>query len=202
MGRAAVRQRITAHISAAMLVAVCVLAIPALTLEASVCHHPSAHRGRALSSCARTVLPVWSATRPGKDGRTVRSRRPVSETLGSTDASVPPPLPCDLYGTVTVDHARVPDGTSVTAWISGIQVAHSTTVTYEGESVYSVSIPGDDPDTPGTQGGVHGDTIVLRVGNLMASPTATWRGASSLRHDIIVLAAPVCLIALPLIIVT
>ena len=74
-----------------------------------------------------------------------------------------PPLPSSFYGTVKLDGANVPDGTVVSAWIRGVKYTETQTLTYLGDSVYAVRVPGDDLETPEVEGGVEGDTIILSL---------------------------------------
>jgi hypothetical protein len=88
-----------------------------------------------------------------------------------------PSLPSSFYGTVKVDGANVPAGTVVSAKINGIQYA--STIINLGDIYYSLDIPGDDPDTPGTlEGGVQGDTIAFYIGTTKATQTGTWHSGS------------------------
>ncbi len=69
-----------------------------------------------------------------------------------------PPLPSSFYGTVKLGGANVPDGTSVTAWMNGVQYASALTTTFGGNSVYSMDVRGDDP------GGNQGTIVVFHIG--------------------------------------
>ena len=51
---------------------------------------------------------------------------------------------------------------------------------YQGDTVYSLDVPGDNPDSPGTiEGGVEGDTIVFYIGTTQATKTATWHSGTN-----------------------
>ena len=91
-----------------------------------------------------------------------------------------PPQPSGFYGTVKIDGANVAAGTAVTARISGVTYATSEYLLYNGDTVYSVDVPGEDPDTAGTQGGVAGDTVVFFIGAVQASQTGTWASGTNL----------------------
>lgn len=56
------------------------------------------------------------------------------------------PMVCGFYGSVAVDGKTVADGTVVTAWIDGVQVASNATV----GSNYSVKIDGQYTAKPVT----------------------------------------------------
>jgi len=84
-----------------------------------------------------------------------------------------PVVPCMLYGTVTLDGQKIPDEMVVTAWIGDLS--------WEGQrwsdasaSYYSVTVPGDDLDTPEKDGGVPGDIITFKVDAYVADQTAPW----------------------------
>ena len=95
-----------------------------------------------------------------------------------------PPFPSSFYGTAKVDGMNVPVGAPITAFINGVQVAFSGTSLYEGETVYSLDVPGDDPTTPAIEGGVAGDTIVFLVNGQPAQQTALWQSGSNLMLDL------------------
>ena len=95
-----------------------------------------------------------------------------------------PPLPSSLYGRVAVDGVRVADGTLVEALVNNQVYAYTTTLTYEGDSAYSMDVPGDDLSTDVIEGGVEGDIIVLRVGGKLAGQTATWRSGTNQELDL------------------
>lgn len=91
-----------------------------------------------------------------------------------------PQLPSSFYGTVTVDGANAAAGTLVTAWINGVQYAQTATFTSNGSSVYTLDVPGDDPETPGlVEGGVTGNTIIFKVGGQTVPQTGTWQTGSN-----------------------
>ena len=90
-----------------------------------------------------------------------------------------PPLPSSFYGTVKVDGVNVPDGTRVQAVIAGVPYAEAATQTYQGESVYSLDIKGDDLDTQVVDGGIEGDPIVFMVGKETADQTGAWQGGTN-----------------------
>ena len=108
-------------------------------------------------------------------------------SMDLTRPSIPtmqPQPPSKFYGTVMVDGEYVSDGTVISAWISGTQYETTTTFTYEGESVYVIEVPGDDPDTPEVEGGVDGDTVAFKVGDLTANQTGTWISGSNVELDL------------------
>ncbi len=108
-------------------------------------------------------------------------------SMDLTRPSIPtmqPQPPSKFYGTVMVDGEYVSDGTVISAWISGTQYETTTTFTYEGQSVYVIEVPGDDPDTPEVEGGVDGDTVVFKINDLTADQTGTWMMGSSVQLNL------------------
>lgn len=95
-----------------------------------------------------------------------------------------PPLPSSFYGTVKMDGVNVPDGTTVTAWINGVQYASTTTTTIGSDSVYAMDVPGDDPATVPIEGGTAGATIVFHIGALTAAETGTWAEGTNVQRNI------------------
>jgi hypothetical protein len=57
---------------------------------------------------------------------------------------------------------------------------------HEGNSVYSIAVPGDDPDTLQVEGGVLGDTIVFQVDGANASETGTWQSGTNVELNLTV----------------
>lgn len=105
--------------------------------------------------------------------------------LPSTPVWALPPFPANFYGTVTMGGANVPDGTTVTAACSGTVYASTTTSTYSGDSVYTINVPGDDPDTSGTvEGCVDGETVTFTVDGQVADQTGTWHSDASVELNL------------------
>jgi len=85
-----------------------------------------------------------------------------------------PPLPSSFYGTVQQDGGNVPDGTLVEALIEGKVVAYSFSEIYQGTSVFSLDVPGDESATDKVEGGTLGQNIVFHVGGVLADQSAQW----------------------------
>jgi hypothetical protein len=97
-----------------------------------------------------------------------------------------PLLPASFYGVVRVNNANLPDGTLIEALINGVVYASTQTMTFEGNSVFTLDIPGDDPVTPVVDGGVDGDTIPFRVSGILADQTAVWRSSTNVELNLAV----------------
>jgi len=96
-----------------------------------------------------------------------------------------PPLPSSFHGTVQVNGANVPVGTTVSAWINKVKYAETTASLYAGDTVYSLVVEGDDPQTSDiVEGGRQGDTVVFCIGDHVADQTASWQSGTSVRLDL------------------
>ena len=96
-----------------------------------------------------------------------------------------PPQPSSFWGTVLLDGVNAPIGTTITAWINGVQYASTLTVDISGNTYYALDVKGDDPDTTGIiEGGNTGDTIIFHVGSLVAAQTGTWHGGTNVHLDL------------------
>ncbi|MEM7130085.1 MAG: discoidin domain-containing protein [Chloroflexota bacterium] len=101
-----------------------------------------------------------------------------------------PPLPASLYGIVTLNEADIPAGTTVSAWINGVQYAEISSAMGDGRSVFLMDVPADDPDTTAVEGGVAGDTIIFQVDGVQADQTAVWAGGTHVRLDLTATVSP------------
>lgn len=90
-----------------------------------------------------------------------------------------PPLPSSYYGLVKVNGGNVSDGTLVEALAGGKVISQAFSQTYQGNSVYSLDIPGDESGTAAIEGGVEGETISFRVGGVLATETGTWHSGTN-----------------------
>ena len=98
-----------------------------------------------------------------------------------------PPFPHTFYGTVKKDGANVPDGTVISAWIGGEQYVSTNTFTSGADSVYTLNVPGDDPETSAKEGGVNGEIISFYVGSQMAAQTAIYSSGSVTQLNVTVI---------------
>jgi len=85
-----------------------------------------------------------------------------------------PPLPSSFYGTVQQEGKNIPDGTLVEALIDGKVMAYSHSETYQGTSVFSLDVPGDESATDIIEGGTSGQRIEFRVGGMLADQSTQW----------------------------
>ena len=90
-----------------------------------------------------------------------------------------PPLPSSFYGTAKINGLNVPNGMVITAKINGVAYASAVVQIYQGNTVYSLDVPGDQSDTPAVEGGVEGDTIVFFIGATQASQTGIWHSGTN-----------------------
>ena len=110
-------------------------------------------------------------------------------------SSAPPIHPSSFYGTVTLNGSYVADGTSISAWIDGIQYADTSTVTFEGKSVYTIEIPADNPSTGEKDGGEEGDIIDFKIGSDDADQSGTWHTGTNVELNLTASTAPAAPIA-------
>jgi uncharacterized repeat protein (TIGR01451 family) len=80
---------------------------------------------------------------------------------------------------VQVNEANVAAGTKIGAGCGGVQYAETQAFDYDGQSVFTIDVPGDDPDTPGEKEGCAPGEVVrftVTVGDdmLLADQTAAW----------------------------
>lgn len=85
-----------------------------------------------------------------------------------------PPVPHSFYGTVQLNDADVEDGTLISAWINGEKKAEVASQTFEGDSVYSMSVP-DGPE---------GATIEFRVAGNTANESAIWQEGANVELNL------------------
>jgi hypothetical protein len=90
-----------------------------------------------------------------------------------------PPLPSSFYGSIKQNGGNLSAGTPIQALINNQVFATSTIEIYQGESVYSLTVPGDDPGTVQVEGGQAGDTISFRINGELADQTGTWESGTN-----------------------
>jgi hypothetical protein len=132
----------------------------------------------------------------------VMDNQPDQNYIATMYVPAPPPIPASFYGTVKSNGFNVPIFTQVSARINGIQYATSPYSLFNGDTVYSLNVPGDDPSTPGViEGGVPGDTVVFFffVGGKQANQTAIWQTGINVNLNLTVALPEIKLLYLPLI---
>lgn len=95
-----------------------------------------------------------------------------------------PALPSSFYGRVKVNGGNAPEGALVRALINGQAYAEGRVQMYQGDSVYSLDVRGDDSDTPQRDGGVEGDTVQFEVGGVLAAETGTWHSGTNVELNL------------------
>ena len=104
----------------------------------------------------------------------------ITNGLSADVKAGPPSMPSSFYGLVEGNGASVPLGTIISAWINGVQYAETLSLSYDGNSVYAMDVPADDPGTPGTiEGGLEGDLVEFKVGGIKANQTGIWHGGTN-----------------------
>jgi uncharacterized repeat protein (TIGR01451 family) len=119
--------------------------------------------------------PLPSPTQPPGEGGE-RESAVIAESAVAAATQETPPRPSSFFGRVTVGGTvEVPPGTRITAWIGGIRYSETFSVLDNGQSVYRIDVPGDNPNTPAVEGGQPGQTITFRVAGVQVPQTAVWQ---------------------------
>ena len=79
---------------------------------------------------------------------------------------------------------NVLEGTIIRTLISGRVVATSYAMLVQGESVYAIDVPGDDPTTPEIEGGKEGDMIRFMLAGFLIKETATWQSGTDTEFNL------------------
>ena len=95
-----------------------------------------------------------------------------------------PVLPSSFWGTVKWSGANTPLDSVISARINGVQYAATPVMVYNSDTVYSLDVAGDDPETAVIEGGVEGDTITFYVDGLPAGQTAVWHSGTNNEHNL------------------
>ena len=98
---------------------------------------------------------------------------------GVPTAQAVPPLPFGPHGAVRVNDAPVASGVVIGAWCAGVRVATTATEMYEGQALYSLDVPGDDPDTPVVEFCAPLAQVTFTIGGIQAEQTAPWVSGDS-----------------------
>ena len=105
-------------------------------------------------------------------------------TIGAVNANAPV-LPSSFYGEIEINDNPPSEGDSVKAYVSGVSgAAASADIRSESSAlVYSLNVPGDDPETASVkEGGVSGDTVTFKIGSRVVA-TGSWSGGSNVNLD-------------------
>lgn len=97
-----------------------------------------------------------------------------------------PQLPSSFYGTIKVNDQNIPEGTIIEASIGDRVYRTAFSGFYQGDSVYSLDVSGDDVDTPAIEGGQEGDTITFRIGGVTADQTGIWQSGTNVELNLTV----------------
>jgi len=100
----------------------------------------------------------------------------------STLFADPPVVPFNPWGTVTMSGGAAPHGAAVEAFIDNKLMAVMPGGILFGH--YAIMIPADDPNTPRIDGGVDGDSVVIRVDGKAVSEILVWRSGNAERVDL------------------
>ena len=96
-----------------------------------------------------------------------------------------PPLPSGFYGTVKINGVNVAAGTKISGWINGVKYAETTVLSYQGNTVYSLDVPGDDSDSAGViDGGVSGNVVSFHINDLVALQTGSWVSGTNIELNL------------------
>jgi len=101
-----------------------------------------------------------------------------------TGVQAVPPLPASIFGNVKTNNANVPVDLQVEALMGETVVASGLTRMHEGDSIYSLIIPGDDPDTSLVEGPVSGEEVHFRVDGVIVEQVFLWYSGASKRLDL------------------
>lgn len=104
----------------------------------------------------------------------------------------PPPIPASFYGTVAGSSPAA--SLEVAATINGTEYAQTTLQQVEGEWVYTLKVPADNPSTEVIEGGRAGDEITFLVDGRPVA-TAAWQSGVNSRLDLTITAGPATTIA-------
>ncbi|GAB4401381.1 MAG: hypothetical protein Kow00123_10510 [Anaerolineales bacterium] len=105
--------------------------------------------------------------------------------LAAVNVAAFPPLPSSFWGIITVNGARVPLSAELTAYVDGVNCGKATLYLYAGTTYYSISVKGDDPDTPEKEGGRDDDPIEFRLNGVPLATTARWHEGTNVRLDMV-----------------
>lgn len=103
-------------------------------------------------------------------------------TINVNQVTPPPVLPSSFYGELHIFDNPPAVGGAVTIFAAGAPVAVAAIRDNNSALVYSVDVPGDDPATPGKEGGVEGEILTFKIGDRVVA-NGTWHGGTNTRLD-------------------
>jgi len=98
--------------------------------------------------------------------------------LLSQSAGAMPPLPSSFWGAITMNGAPIRLSAELTAYVEGVLCGQATIFYYEGATAYSITVTGDDPETPEREGGREGETVHFRLNGAPLATTTIWHGGN------------------------
>ena len=98
--------------------------------------------------------------------------------LLAPSAGAVPPIPSSFWGAITMNGAPITLDAELTAYVEGVLCGQATIFYYEGATAYSITVTGDDPETPEREGGREGETILFRLNGAPLATTAIWDGGN------------------------
>lgn len=98
--------------------------------------------------------------------------------------SAPPQIPASFYGSITAVSASPSSNSAVSAHINGVEYAQTTLLQHQGQWVYTLKVPADDPSTEAVEGGKPGDTIEFYLDGAPTGQTAVWQSGVNTPLDL------------------
>lgn len=96
--------------------------------------------------------------------------------IGYINAQMSTEMPYGIWGSVMIDGKPATDGTEVTAWISGIRIASTKTIT---GGMYTLTVPADNPETKQKEGGIRGDVVSYKINGTKTDLNSFWKSKFS-----------------------
>jgi len=109
--------------------------------------------------------------------RTVSTLLALVLLLAVAASAGPPPLPSSFWGVLTMNGARIALSAELVAYVDDVACGKASLFLYQDTTYYSISVKGDDPDTPIREGGVENDLIQFRLNGVPLATTALWHGS-------------------------
>ena len=123
----------------------------------------------------RVLLPLVRAAQEAAPQGAENEPRHAASTPPLGVSLQPPGLPAGFWGTVRLNGRNIAEGTPVTAWVDGVQVAQTNAIIINGASMYNLDVPADASDTPRLDGGYNDAKVRFMIGTVWADPFAYWQ---------------------------